>query len=74
MPYPSPERRHRGEDKSLPALSQKEKAAAQIALTKPIKAAKTSNQLKWSAVDGADGYMIYSAPCNTKGKKSTLKR
>lgn len=63
-----------GEDKSLPALSQKEKAAAQIALTKPIKAAKTSNQLKWSAVDGADGYMIYSAPCNTKGKKSTLKK
>lgn len=55
-------------------LSKTEQAKAQIALTKPIQAGKTSNRLKWSAVDGADGYMIYGAPCNTKGKKHSLKK
>lgn len=62
------------EKPETPALTKKELAAAQVALTKPMKSSKTSNQVKWSAVNGADGYIIYAAPCNTKGKKSSLKK
>ncbi|MBO5154454.1 MAG: Ig-like domain-containing protein [Eubacterium sp.] len=29
---------------------------------------KTTNVLKWTKVAGADGYVIYGAPCNTKAK------
>ena len=58
----------------LAALTKKEMAAAQVALVKPVKSAKTSNQLAWSRVKGADGYMIYAAPCNTGKKKNQPKK
>lgn len=58
----------------LAALTKKELAAAQAALVKPIKSTKTSNRLTWSRVKGADGYMIYASPCNTRQKKYTLKK
>lgn len=56
------------------SLTKKELAAAQLALIKPIKSAKTSNQLTWNRVKGADGYIIYAASCNANGEKSALKK
>lgn len=33
---------------------------------------KTKNNLKWNAVDGSDGYVIYGAPCNTKKQTNRM--
>lgn len=33
---------------------------------------KTKNVLKWNAVDDADDYVIYGAPCNTKKKTNQM--
>ena len=38
-----------------------------------MKSAQTSNTLSWNKVKDADGYVIYGAPCNTKGKINKLK-
>ena len=39
-----------------------------------IKSTKTTNVLQWAKVADADGYVLYGAPCNTKGKVNKSKK
>lgn len=38
------------------------------------KATKTTNTLTWKKIADADGYVVYGAPCNTRGKINKLKK
>ena len=38
------------------------------------KATKNAVKVSWKKVTGADGYVLYGAPCNTKGKINKMKK
>ena len=38
------------------------------------KATKNAVKISWKKVTGADGYVLYGAPCNTKGKINKMKK
>lgn len=38
------------------------------------KATKNTVKISWKKVSGADGYVLYGAPCNTKGKINKMKK
>ena len=41
---------------------------------KSAKSTKTTNTLNWTKVSGADGYVVYGAPCNTRNQTNKLKK
>lgn len=57
-----------------PLVSVSEKQSAKKNLNRTVKAGKNSNTLSWGKVKGADGYIIYAAKCNSKGKTYNLKK
>lgn len=48
--------------------------SSSVLMAKGICKGKRSVKLSWTAVDGADRYVVYSARCKTKGKKYKIKK
>ncbi|MDY3275546.1 MAG: Ig-like domain-containing protein [Agathobacter sp.] len=39
-----------------------------------VSSTKTTATLNWKEIEGADGYVVYGAPCNTKGQINKVKK
>lgn len=39
-----------------------------------VSSTKTTATLSWKEIEGADGYVVYGAPCNTKGQINKVKK